>query len=172
MIYSSSFFSFFIFETMIHLHHFSLSFLSANSHSPFLSNSWSLFQLLLSAYVYVCGIYVYTHISPNITACFEQYHSHAHPQGWALGIRQSVAVLIPGEDYCSQVDISKCYYMIKWSQRPCVKPHQGEQGDCDKSEHQDRNLPVVKVLWVSSLIFRGRVTVQEYHTYFGFREHL
>lgn len=42
----------------------------------------------------------------------------------------------------------------------CVKPDQGEQGDWDKSEHQDSNLPLVKVLWVSLLIFRGRETVQ------------
>lgn len=51
-----------------------------------------------------------------------------------------------------KTNISKCYSMIKWSQMLCVKPDQGEQGDWDKSEHQDSNLPLVKVLWVSSLI--------------------
>lgn len=145
-IYSSSFFSFFYFwdnDTITpFLSFFSLYKLPFTLPFKFMVS----FQLLLCAYTYVCGVYVYTHIFPNIACLIWTMSLSAHPQGWALGIRQSVAVLIPGEDYFSYVDISKCYCMIKWSQMLCVKPDQGERGDWDTSEHQDSNLPVGKLL--------------------------
>lgn len=147
MIYSSSFFLFYFWDNDRITPFLSLSSLYKLPFTLPCKFMVSFSTIVVCLYVCVWCICIYPHIPKyNLLVLNNVTHMHnLRVEHWVLDNQLLYLSL-------EKTNISKCYSMMKWSQMLCVKPDQGEQGDWDKSEHQDSNLPLVKVLWVSSLI--------------------